>query len=113
MDGQPTDLYGTLTFISEDTLPTHVSIAIVGAGFGGIGMAIRLRQEGIDDFVVLDRGDDVGGTWRDNTYPGCQCDIPSHLYSFSFAPNPNWSRKWAPQAVTTSAMVVGRGKPSC
>ena len=67
-------------------------VAVIGAGFGGLGMAIRLRQEGITDFVVLERAGDVGGTWRDNTYPGCQCDIPSHLYSFSFAPNPDWTR---------------------
>ena len=71
---------------------SHTRVAIVGAGFSGLCMAIRLRQEGIDDFVVLEKADDVGGTWRDNTYPGCQCDIPSALYSFSFAPNPNWSR---------------------
>ena len=61
-------------------------------GFSGIGMAARLLKEGIDDFVVLERADEVGGTWRDNTYPGCQCDIPSVLYSFSFMPNPDWSR---------------------
>jgi cation diffusion facilitator CzcD-associated flavoprotein CzcO len=67
-------------------------IAIIGTAFAGLGMAIRLKQEGIDDFVVLEKGDDVGGTWRENTYPGVQCDVPSHLYSFSFAPNPNWSR---------------------
>ena len=67
----------------------HVhELAIVGAGFGGLGMAIRLRQEGIEDFVLLERGDDVGGTWWANSYPGCQCDIPSNLYSFSFARNP-------------------------
>jgi cation diffusion facilitator CzcD-associated flavoprotein CzcO len=71
---------------------THSRIAIVGAGFSGLCMAIRLKQEGIDDFVVLERADEVGGTWRDNTYPGCQCDIPSALYSYSFAPNPNWTR---------------------
>ena len=71
---------------------THTRIAIVGSGFSGLCMAIRLKQEGIDDFVVLERADEVGGTWRDNTYPGCQCDIPSALYSFSFAPNPNWTR---------------------
>ena len=63
-------------------------MAIVGSGFAGLGMAIRLQQAGIEDFVVLERADDVGGTWRDNTYPGCACDVPSHLYSFSFAPNP-------------------------
>jgi cation diffusion facilitator CzcD-associated flavoprotein CzcO len=74
--------------VSED----HFRIAIIGAGFSGIGMSIRLLEDGIDDFVVLERGDEVGGTWRDNTYPGCQCDIPSVLYSFSFAPNPDWSR---------------------
>jgi cation diffusion facilitator CzcD-associated flavoprotein CzcO len=67
-------------------------LAILGTGFAGLGMAIRLRQQGEDDFVVLERAADVGGTWRDNTYPGCQCDIPSALYSFSFAPNPNWTR---------------------
>jgi cation diffusion facilitator CzcD-associated flavoprotein CzcO len=71
---------------------THTRIAIVGSGFSGLCMAIRLKQEGIDDFVVLERANEVGGTWRDNTYPGCQCDIPSALYSFSFAPNPNWTR---------------------
>ena len=60
-------------------------------------MAIRLREQGIDDFVVLERDDDVGGTWWDNTYPGCACDVPSHLYSFSFAPNPDWSRTYSPQ----------------
>ena len=70
----------------------HVHIAIGGAGFSGIGMAIRLKQSGIEDFVVLERAAELGGTWRDNTYPGCQCDIPSALYSYSFAPNPNWSR---------------------
>jgi cation diffusion facilitator CzcD-associated flavoprotein CzcO len=67
-------------------------IAIIGTGFAGLGMAIRLKQEGINDFVVLEKADDVGGTWRENTYPGVQCDVPSHLYSFSFAPNPKWTR---------------------
>jgi cation diffusion facilitator CzcD-associated flavoprotein CzcO len=70
----------------------HYRVVVVGAGFSGLCMAIRLLQEGITDFVVLERADEVGGTWRDNTYPGCQCDIPSALYSYSFAPNPNWSR---------------------
>ena len=71
---------------------THFRVAIVGAGFSGLCMSIRLLEEGIRDFVVVERADELGGTWRDNTYPGCQCDIPSALYSFSFAPNPNWSR---------------------
>jgi cation diffusion facilitator CzcD-associated flavoprotein CzcO len=81
----------------ERTQRRHVRVAIIGSGFGGLGMAIRLKQEGIDDFVVLERSHDVGGTWRDNSYPGCQCDVPSHLYSFSFAPNPGWSRTYSHQ----------------
>jgi cation diffusion facilitator CzcD-associated flavoprotein CzcO len=72
-------------------------IGIVGTGFAGLGMAIRLKQAGIHDFIVMEKGDDVGGTWRENFYPGAACDVESHLYSFSFAPNPNWSRVWAPQ----------------
>ncbi len=78
--------------------PRHVRVGIVGAGFGGLGMAIRLRDEGVEDFTIWERHDDVGGTWWANTYPGCQCDIPSHLYSFSFAPNPEWSRTYPMQA---------------
>ena len=74
-----------------------VGTAIIGSGFSGLGMAIRLKQEGIEDFTVLERGDDVGGTWHFNTYPGCACDVPSHLYSFSFAPNPGWSETYSPQ----------------
>src|SRR3954451_19968028 len=74
-----------------------VSIAIVGSGFSGLGLATRLRQEGIDDYVVLERGDGGGGTWHFNTYPGCACDVPSHLYSFSFAPNPDWTRTYSRQ----------------
>src|SRR3954466_14024718 len=76
---------------------THFRVAIIGTGFSGLGMAVRLKQAGIDDFVLLERASDVGGTWRDNTYPGCQCDVPSHLYSFSFAPNPNWTRTFSKQ----------------
>ncbi len=76
----------------------HHRIAIVGTGFAGLGMAIRLRQEGEQDFVLLERAAAIGGTWRDNTYPGCRCDVPSHLYSFSFAPNPNWSSTFSPQS---------------
>jgi cation diffusion facilitator CzcD-associated flavoprotein CzcO len=75
----------------------HVRIAIVGTGFAGLGLAIRLRQAGIEDFVLIERADDVGGTWQANTYPGCQCDVPSHLYSFSFAPNPSWTRTYSRQ----------------
>jgi cation diffusion facilitator CzcD-associated flavoprotein CzcO len=79
-----------------DTIP-HVTVAVIGAGFAGLAMAIRLAQEGTDDFVVLERGEDVGGVWRDNTYPGCACDVPSTLYSFSFAPNPDWTSSFSPQ----------------
>src|SRR5918997_1130008 len=74
-----------------------VSVAIVGAGFSGIGLAVNLRRAGVEDFVVLERGAGVGGTWHYNTYPGCACDVPSNLYSFSFAPNPDWSRTYSRQ----------------
>lgn len=77
--------------------PEPVDVLIVGSGFSGLGMAIALKREGKRSFVVLEKADSLGGTWRDNTYPGCACDIPSHLYSFSFAPNPNWSRLYPPQ----------------
>jgi cation diffusion facilitator CzcD-associated flavoprotein CzcO len=75
----------------------HVQIAIIGGGFAGIGAAIRLRQAGIDDFVIFERADDIGGVWRDNQYPGCACDVESHLYSFAVAPNAGWSRAFSPQ----------------
>lgn len=80
-----------------DALGRDVQVAIIGAGFGGIGAAVRLRQAGIDDIVILERADEVGGVWRDNTYPGCACDVQSHLYSLSFAPNPDWSRSYSRQ----------------
>ncbi|WP_083072981.1 flavin-containing monooxygenase [Mycobacterium heidelbergense] len=72
-------------------------VAIIGAGFGGLGAAVALRRAGIDDLVIIEGGDGVGGTWRRNTYPGAACDIQSHLYSFSFAPNKSWSRTYARQ----------------
>ena len=71
-------------------------VVVVGAGFGGIGMAIALKQAGIEDFVVLDKADDLGGTWRDNSYPGLCCDVPSQLYSYSFRPW-RWSRRFPPR----------------
>jgi cation diffusion facilitator CzcD-associated flavoprotein CzcO len=70
-------------------------IAIIGAGFAGIGMAIQLLKAGIDSFTLFERADEIGGTWRDNTYPGAACDVPSHVYSFSFELNPEWSRTFA------------------
>ncbi|MFD4031607.1 flavin-containing monooxygenase [Streptomyces sp. NPDC058637] len=75
----------------------HVRVAVIGSGFGGLGAAVRLRREGITDFLILERAGSVGGTWRDNSYPGCACDVPSHLYSFSFAPNPDWPRTFSGQ----------------
>lgn len=79
-------------------LPRHVGVAVVGSGFGGIAVVHALRKAGRRDLVVLERGDDVGGTWRDNSYPGCACDVPSRLYSLSFAPNPDWSHAFSGQA---------------
>ncbi|CAN5163786.1 NAD(P)/FAD-dependent oxidoreductase [soil metagenome] len=76
--------------------PEHRDVVIVGAGFAGIGAGIRLKRRGIHSFLILERADEVGGTWRDNHYPGVACDVPSHLYSFSFRPNPEWSSVFAP-----------------
>jgi len=75
----------------------QIDVAIVGAGFGGLCAAIRLRQSGVDSLVILERSTEVGGTWRDNVYPGCACDVPSHLYSFSFEPNTRWTRPYPQQ----------------
>jgi len=77
--------------------PRHLHVAIVGAGFSGIGAAIKLLDAGERDFLVFEAADEVGGVWRDNVYPGCACDVESPLYSFSFAPNPDWSRMYSPQ----------------
>ncbi|NOX95620.1 MAG: NAD(P)/FAD-dependent oxidoreductase [Alphaproteobacteria bacterium] len=86
--------------MSYDADPSRANaqptLAILGAGFSGLGMAIRLRQAGIGNFTIYEKADDVGGTWRENIYPGIACDVPSHLYSFSFEPNPNWSRRFSP-----------------
>ncbi|MDV2439862.1 NAD(P)/FAD-dependent oxidoreductase [Acinetobacter gerneri] len=70
-------------------------VAIIGAGFGGLAMAIRLLQNGIDDFIILEKANEVGGTWRENQYPGAACDVQSHMYSLSFAPKKNWSKRYA------------------
>jgi cation diffusion facilitator CzcD-associated flavoprotein CzcO len=74
-----------------------VKLAIIGSGFAGLGMAIQLKKAGYDDFVILEKDDDLGGTWRDNRYPGCACDVPSPMYSFSYELNPDWSRMFAPR----------------
>ncbi|WP_180935651.1 flavin-containing monooxygenase [Nocardioides ungokensis] len=78
-------------------MATHVKHLIVGAGFAGLCAAVKLQEDGETDFLVIEKGADVGGTWRDNTYPGAACDVPSQLYSFSFAPNPDWSMSFSPQ----------------
>ncbi len=80
---------------SQQALPAITDVVIVGAGFGGLCMGIQLKEAGIRDFVILEKADEVGGTWRDNTYPGCACDVQSHLYSYSFAGNPEWSKRYA------------------
>lgn len=81
---------------SGGSAPFHT--IVIGSGFAGIGMAIALKKAGLGEFLILEKQNDVGGVWRDNTYPGAACDVPSHLYSFSFEPNPNWSRVFAQQA---------------
>lgn len=80
---------------AENVAGLHVRMAVIGAGFAGLGTALRLLGTGERSFVVLEQADDVGGTWRDNVYPGVACDIPSHLYSFSFAPKADWQRRYA------------------
>jgi cation diffusion facilitator CzcD-associated flavoprotein CzcO len=80
-------------------------ILVIGSGFAGLGMAIGLKRAGIDDFVVLEQADEVGGTWRDNHYPGAACDVESHLYSYSFEPNPSWTRAFAPQSEILDYLV--------
>lgn len=88
---------GTTTESPPRRLNGHAFIAILGSGFSGLGAAVRLAEAGHHDFTVLERGDEVGGTWRDNTYPGAACDVPSHLYSYSFALNPDWTRSFSSQ----------------
>jgi cation diffusion facilitator CzcD-associated flavoprotein CzcO len=80
------------------TRETHdAEVLIIGSGLSGIGAAVKLREAGVDDVVLIEKADELGGTWRDNTYPGCACDVPSALYSYSFAPNPEWTRAFAGQ----------------
>ncbi|NBW46055.1 MAG: NAD(P)/FAD-dependent oxidoreductase, partial [Betaproteobacteria bacterium] len=77
-------------------VPHSVEVLIIGAGFSGIGAAIQLKAAGIP-FLILEKTTEIGGVWRDNHYPDCACDIPSALYSYSFAPNPNWNHLFAKQ----------------
>ncbi|MDX1626788.1 MAG: NAD(P)/FAD-dependent oxidoreductase, partial [Wenzhouxiangellaceae bacterium] len=83
----------------------RLRVAVIGAGFGGVGMAIRLRECGLGPFRVFEKAEGIGGTWWTNRYPGCACDVPSHLYSFSFAPNPGWTRRYAPRAEIQEYLV--------
>src|SRR6187402_2828195 len=76
--------------------PRPLRFAVIGAGMAGILSAIKLTEAGFDDFTVYEKADRPGGTWRENTYPGIACDVPSHLYSYSFALNPEWSQKYSP-----------------
>ena len=78
--------------------PRSLRFAIIGAGMAGVLSAIRLNDAGYDDWVIYEKGDCVGGTWRENTYPGLSCDVPSHIYSYSFEPNPEWSHRFSPGA---------------
>ncbi|TAK75339.1 MAG: NAD(P)/FAD-dependent oxidoreductase [Aquabacterium sp.] len=80
----------------QDSLPGRTEVVIVGSGFGGLCMAIKLQQAGLRDFVILEKAQEVGGTWRDNHYPGAACDVQSHLYSFSFDTKSDWSKRYAP-----------------
>jgi cation diffusion facilitator CzcD-associated flavoprotein CzcO len=73
------------------------AVVIVGAGLSGLAMAMQLVRSGSRDFIIVEQSDGVGGTWRDNTYPGSGCDVPSHLYSFSFSPKSDWTRRFAEQ----------------
>jgi cation diffusion facilitator CzcD-associated flavoprotein CzcO len=82
----------------NDLAKRHFDVLVIGAGFAGVGAAIRLTEAGFDDYAVLEKADRLGGTWRDNTYPGCGCDVPSLVYSFSFAQSPDWSRAYSGQA---------------
>ncbi|UXA19669.1 NAD(P)/FAD-dependent oxidoreductase [Mycobacterium sp. SMC-4] len=79
---------------AQESLPVHTRTLIIGSGFSGLGMAIELQRRGTD-FLILEKAGEIGGTWRDNTYPGCACDIPSHMYSFSFEPKPDWTHMWS------------------
>jgi cation diffusion facilitator CzcD-associated flavoprotein CzcO len=80
-----------------DPMSTRLSVGIIGAGPGGLALGMLLARAGFRDFTIFDREDGVGGTWRINTYPGLACDVKSHLYSYSFDLNPDWSRLWSPR----------------
>jgi cation diffusion facilitator CzcD-associated flavoprotein CzcO len=84
--------------MTTSDLPGRTGVLIIGAGMSGLAMGRQLKRAGVDDFIIAERADGPGGVWRANAYPGAACDVPSHLYSYSFFPNPDWSRKFAPQS---------------
>lgn len=92
------------------SVPDEVQVAIIGGGFGGIGIAIRLLGDGVTDFTILEKAEQFGGTWRENTYPGCACDVPSQLYSYSFAKKADWSRVFAKQAEIQEYLLETAGQ---
>ena len=81
--------------MNDSSPPRELEVAIVGAGFGGLCMGMKLLEAGIREFVILEKDGEVGGTWRDNTYPGAACDVQSHFYSYSFDGKPDWSMRYA------------------
>ena len=90
--------------------PRALRVAIIGAGMAGILSAIKLKEAGLTDFTVYEKADRVGGTWRENTYPGLSCDVPSHLYSYSFALTPEWSHRYSPGAEIQAYFERTRGR---
>src|SRR6478735_269174 len=88
-------------------------VVVIGAGFGGLGVAQALRRAGVGDITILERADDVGGVWRDNTYPGAACDVPTPLYSWSWAPNPEWGRRYGPSRRSSTTCGVRPARPGC
>src|SRR5580658_3913083 len=107
---RPGELLQALVLTGDARMSSNVGIVIVGAGFGGIGMAIALKKAGFGDFVILEKDHDLGGTWRDNTYPGCACDVPAPLYSYSYDLNPAWTRIFAPQQEIWDYLRMCSGK---
>ncbi len=87
--------------------------AVIGAGMAGILSAVRLPEAGIEDFTIYEKADGIGGTWRENTYPGLSCDVPSQLYSFSFAPSPDWSRHFSPGPGDPGLSGTSSNRPWC